>query len=838
RASAALPEPGAGGPEVVLLDSAEETLEGFPAENPPPSGGGDTIAYVIYTSGSTGRPKGVLVSHANVVRLLRATEPCFGFNPDDVWTLFHSYAFDFSVWELWGALAYGGRLVVVPYEVSRSPEEFCDLLECERATVLNQTPSAFRQLMAADAARPRDLSLRWVIFGGEALDPRSLAPWIVRRGDRRPRLVNMYGITETTVHVTYRPLDRSDAAASGSPIGRPIPDLQAYVLDACGQPCSLGVPGEIFVGGAGLARGYLDRPALTAERFLPDPFSGRPGARLYRTGDLARMLPDGQVEHLGRIDHQVKVRGFRIELGEIEALLREHPALRDAAVLARGDSADDQRLVAYVVPAPEQTVAESGESDEQVSQWAMVFDDTYRRDAPEADPTFNIAGWNSSYTREPIPAGEMQEWTERTVEEILALGPKRVLEIGVGTGLLLYRIAPFCELYRGTDFSRQVIARLSEQLGESLPQVELARCTAEDFSGVAPRSFDTVLLNSVVQYFPDADYLARVLGGAVEAVADGGAVYVGDVRSLPLLEAFHASVELFEAAPSLPLERLRQIAAAQRVEETELALDPGFFFALKSRLPRITAVEVRPKRGRSDNELTRFRYQVVLRVGGEVPPAAALSWLSWEREGWSLEAVRRRLEEGPDTLALSGVPNVRVEPAVAAAQALAGAGTAEGPRTAGALLERLEQRAPSGVHPEDLLAVARELGYEAVLGWARHGVEGLFDVLFRRPGSATVEMPGPAADGPWSRLANNPVQGKLARRLMPALRSHLEQRLPAYMVPSTFVLLDELPLTPNGKVDRRALPAPAAAGLEPGLSRPPRTQVEEKLAAIFCEVLK
>jgi amino acid adenylation domain-containing protein len=333
------------GPRLVLLEELEED------EGPRPERCGltpDHPAYVIYTSGSTGRPKGVVVTHRQVARLFQATDAWFGFGPGDVWSLFHSYAFDFSVWEIWGALLYGGRLVVVPYWVSRSPEDFYRLLCRERVTVLNQTPSAFGQLVQAEETLgvSPDLSLRTVIFGGEALNLQSLAPWWNRHPEDSPRLVNMYGITETTVHVTYRPLSPSDLeGAPGSWIGRAIPDLSVYVLGPGLQPSPAGVPGELHVGGAGLARGYLSRPDLTAERFVPDPFSDRPGARLYRSGDLSRWRPTGELEYLGRIDHQVKIRGFRIELGEIEAALARHPAVREAVVL----KGDGERLLAYLV---------------------------------------------------------------------------------------------------------------------------------------------------------------------------------------------------------------------------------------------------------------------------------------------------------------------------------------------------------------------------------------------------------------------------------------------------------------------------------------------------------
>nr|AIE12095.1 putative NRPS/PKS hybrid synthase module B6C [uncultured bacterium] len=322
--------------------------------------GADNCAYVIYTSGSTGQPKGVEITHRNVTRLFGATEHWYGFNENDVWTLFHSSAFDFSVWEIWGALLHGGRLVVVPFVVSRSPESFYDLLADAGVTVLNQTPSAFKQLVGVDRTRDPELlaALRLVIFGGEALNPRSLEPWFENHGDRQPQLVNMYGITETTVHVSYRSLDLSVLDSGASVIGRPIPDLQIYILDRYLQPVPAGVTGEMYIGGAGLARGYLNREELTRERFIAHPFTDRQGDRLYKTGDLARYLPDGDIEYLGRNDSQVKLRGFRIELGEIESVLCQHEQVREAVVLCRDDEAQGKRLVAYVV---------SGSDDESLA---------------------------------------------------------------------------------------------------------------------------------------------------------------------------------------------------------------------------------------------------------------------------------------------------------------------------------------------------------------------------------------------------------------------------------------------------------------------------------------
>ncbi|MES2296357.1 MAG: amino acid adenylation domain-containing protein [Pseudomonadota bacterium] len=357
---------GIGGAQALCLDdpATQAQLAAQPGTDIPVADTGLTpanLAYVIYTSGSTGKPKGALLEHRNVTRLFAATDANFGFGPADTWTMFHSYGFDFSVWEIWGALCYGGKLVIVPYLVSRTPELFHALLVEQRVTVLNQTPSAFMQLIAANAAAApsAQLNLKYVIFGGEALNEAALQPWFAKHGQNAPQLINMYGITETTVHVTYQRV-LADQAQGVNAIGRPIPDLGAYVLDAALKLAPIGVAGELHISGAGLARGYLNRPELTAERFIDHPYAKRAGARLYKSGDLARYLPDGSIAYLGRIDSQVKIRGFRIELGEIESALTSHPQVKESLVLATESVSGDKRLVAYVIG---QGVPETGTFD-------------------------------------------------------------------------------------------------------------------------------------------------------------------------------------------------------------------------------------------------------------------------------------------------------------------------------------------------------------------------------------------------------------------------------------------------------------------------------------------
>jgi amino acid adenylation domain-containing protein len=529
---------------LLELDAPAPAWVDAPPGNPD-SGGltAEHLAYIIYTSGSTGLPKGVMVEHRNVVRLFAATDAWFGFGATDVWTLFHSIAFDFSVWELWGALLHGGRLVGVDTATARAPEAFYDLVCREGVTVLNQTPSAFRQLMAAQAAAGGEHRLRRVIFGGEALEVGTLKGWYERNGEETV-LVNMYGITETTVHVTYRALRAADAERGGaSPIGERIPDLRLYILDGAGEPVPVGVAGELYVGGAGVARGYLNRPELTAERFVENPFHG---GLMYRTGDLGRWLSDGTVEYLGRNDEQVKIRGFRIELGEIEARLAGHPAVREAVVVAREDVPGDKRLVAYVVGDEGATVeALRAHTAEHLPEY-MVPSAYVRLDALPLTP-------NGKLDRRALPAPEGDAYavrgyeapvgeTEEALAEIWAevLRVERVgrrdhfFELG-GHSLLAVTLIERMR-QRGLDadvralFTTPTLAELAASVGGSTPAVVVpangipAACTA-----ITPEMLPLVELTQ-----------AQI--DAIVATVPGGAANVQDIYPLaPLQEGmlFH-----------------------------------------------------------------------------------------------------------------------------------------------------------------------------------------------------------------------------------------------------------------------------------------------------------
>ncbi|HEY1528469.1 MAG TPA: non-ribosomal peptide synthase/polyketide synthase [Candidatus Angelobacter sp.] len=480
----------------ICVDDERSLIAQSPGTNPVRLAQPHNTAYVVYTSGSTGKPKGVLVSHFNVVRLFQATEKYYQFNSSDCWTLFHSYAFDFSVWELWGALAYGGKLVVVSYLVSRSVSELYELVKTEKVSVLNQTPSAWDQFMLEDEERRESLNLRYVIFGGETLVPRRLSSWFARHGERKPRLVNMYGITETTVHVTLHELQQKDAEQSTSLVGSPIEDLQVYVLDKWMKPMPVGVAGELYVGGAGLAHGYLNRPELTAARFVPHPFGSEPGARLYRTGDLARQRETGSIEFLGRIDQQVKIRGYRVELGEIESMLQQHEAVRQAIVIVRQDEPGQKQLVAYVTGKQEteglgrqlRSYLQERLPDYMVPAALVQLDElpltsngkVDRKTLPQPDQTSH----DKNLYLPPRDRFELQ--LAQTWEELL-----RVQPIGVRES--------FFEIGGHSLLALRLITRIRKQFGYDLPLAELFRSPSiESLAMVLRRKYDSRPESSLV----------------------------------------------------------------------------------------------------------------------------------------------------------------------------------------------------------------------------------------------------------------------------------------------------------------------------------------------------
>ena len=838
--------------QVVCLDTDWGEVGRESADNPDSGVTPESLAYVIYTSGSTGTPKGVLGLHRGAVNRFAWMWGRYPFAQGEVCCQKTSLSFVDSVWEVWGPLLRGVASVLIPDGMVGDAEYLIRTLAAHRVSRIVLVPSLLRTLLdlCADDLRDKLPELKYWVTSGEAIPPELARRF--RQAVPQGVLINLYGCSEVSADVTCYEVREFDEHLSSVAIGRPIANSRIYILDRHLNPVPVGVPGELHVGGAGLARGYLNRPELTTEKFIPNPYAG--GGRLYKTGDLARWLPDGDIEYLGRLDHQVKIRGARVEPGEVEEALRAHPAVREVVVEAREDSPGEARLVAYVVPDRQNLVPDSDEDgqllQERISQWQSVWDETYRQPVSrERDYSFNIRGWNSSYTGLPIPEEEMQVWVESTAERVLALRPGHVLEVGCGTGLLLFRVAPHCASYHGTDVAETALQYVRQQMGppgREFPQVTLSQRPADDFGGLEPDSFDLVILNSVVQYFPSAEYLTRVLEGAARVVRPGGHIFVGDVRSLPLLEAFHTSVQLHQAPPTLTTQELEQRVKRNVVQEKELVIDPAFFIALSSCLPKVGCAWTQLKRGRHRNEVNRFRYDVTLEVGGGAATADC-RWLDWQEQGLTLPALRQLLgEERPERLGVRRVPSARLMAERKAAELLAGPAR---PGLVGDLRSALRQAGqPAGVEPEDVWALASDLHYAAGLGWSVSGDEYSFDVIFTRGAGAGTGVPAQAASAaagaepglkPLNSYTNDPMQRESPDHLTRRLRNFLAERLPVYMVPTAFVALDQLPLMPNGKVNRRALPAPDQnrAVAEQGYVAP-GTPVEKALTRIWSEVLK
>lgn len=848
-------------PRIICLDKDWEIITQESEANPVSNVTADNLAYVIYTSGTTGRPKGVQIEHRALLNLVFWHQQEFAVSSHDRATQIAGVAFDACGWEIWPYLTAGASIYFPNNEIRQLPEKLKDWLESKAITISFLPTPLAEKILLLDGWN--NSTLRLVLTGGDTLHqyPSPSHPF---------QVVNNYGPTENTVVTTSGIVPTRESVetygnTSVAPtIGRPIANTQAYILDKHLQPLPIGVAGELYIAGDGLARGYLYNPDFTTERFIPNSFSNQPEARLYKTGDLVRYRPDGNIEFLGRLDEQVKIRGYRIELGEIESVLSQHPTVLQTVVTVREDVLDEKRLVAYVALNAEcrgETYVASTEQmqerqlhDEQVLQWQMLYDETYNQPVADSDPTFNIVGWNSSYTNQPIPAEQMWEWVNNQVTQILALQPDRVLEIGCGTGLLLFRIAPHCTKYWATDFSQASLNYIRQHVGaihaSPLPQVTLLQKTADNFEGIEVQSVDAVILNSVVQYFPSIDYLLQVIEGAIKAIAPGGFIFIGDVRTLPLLQAFHASVQLHQAEPSLTREQLQQRVQLQMFQETELVIDPAFFSALKQRFPQISDVQIQLMRGRHHNELTQFRYNAILHIGAETnPPRQGGSKkesksLDWCRGNLTLATVRQLLIKNQlELLGITNVPNARVMAAVKTAQWLSGADEF---KTVAQMHEAVQKLQNLGVEPEAFWALADELPYRVEISWSDSGTEGRYDVVFVRcqhGERATIKELMPFGQQeervrPWQSYANNPLQAKAARKLVPQLQTYLAQKLPEYMVPSAFVVLESLPLTPNGKVNRRALPTPEPINLElAGRYVAPRTPVEEVLVKIFASVL-
>ena len=816
--------------ESLLSQYSEETVYGFPLVNI----SSENSAYLIYTSGSTGKPKGVLVTHRNVVNFF-----CFmnsyidDTNTSRTWLFSTSISFDPSVLEMFWTLSRGYQVIVLPNESSGKfldIDAIPELIQKHHVSHFQGTPSVLSMLVDRVDGLAALKRLSKLMVGGESL-PFNLAKKLSSELDID--IYNVYGPTEATIWATYYRLSKDDTCV---PIGRPLPNYSIYILNNNLQPVPIGAYGELYIGGDGVAREYFKDPELTARKYLPDPFSRRQDDRMYRTGDVARYDANGVIEFRGRADRQVKVRGHRIELGEIEAAIMDCGGVREAIVITSGNTDIDRKILGYVIPDFASADAEELNSykEERLNGWQELWDQTYRDADTIRETEFNTVGWNSIFTNEPIPPDEMREWVEATVGRILSLHPRRVLEIGCGTGLLLFRIAQDCERYYATDVSAYVVESLNRQATErKLNQVSLSHRTAHDFSGFDAQSFDTIILNSVIQYFPSVSYLRDVLENAIRLLSPGGSIFLGDIRNFDLLGCMYTAGGIARATNQLSLRELRNKVKHTIDNERELAISPVWFRVLSQQSANIGEIDIQLKRGKITNEINKFRYDVTLHLDRKraVVPEKRLEWF---KDAHSIHDILCHAIQYPDELLkVTNIPNPQLSKEKAQWLKL------NDPQTRNIR----ELNAPSGLEDgvtlEDFWKIEDKLQRPVIIGYGKDDPFTIQISLFPKNNEWISQsvVRSEFHPGNYDHMANDPLWPVRIHKLSRNLKEELIKKLPDFMIPASLVVLKEFPKLSNGKIDRKSLPLPDTSTVDVAKSKDVLSSMESTLMEIWEDVL-
>ncbi|TWF40663.1 amino acid adenylation domain-containing protein [Chitinophaga polysaccharea] len=784
---------------LIFVDNILDVLATMPAHPLAVKTDPDSLAYVIYTSGSTGRPKGAMVIHRNVTSLARGGN-FVELSAADTLLSTGSPSFDATTIEYWGMLLNGGQLVLCPEKKLLDNQLLKQEIRYRGVTKMWFTASWFNQLVDDDITIFEGLTA--VMAGGEKLSEEHIRKF--RAAYPATQIINGYGPTEnTTFSLTWN--IAAVVPGKSIPIGRPLGNRTAYVLDSAMQLLPVGTPGELYVGGDGVSRGYLNQPELTAEKFVADPFTDLRGARLYRTGDRARWLPDGTVEYLGRMDDQIKMRGYRIEPGEIERALNNLDEVAASCVVVKDQTGAEKRLVSYYVP-DQQAVLQTEQALylQQVATWKELYETAYSKaeEVKDLDEEFNITGWNDSFTGEALPAQNMRSWLEDITSVVLATNPRNVLEIGCGTGLIYFQLAGHIEKYIGTDFSQVSTNQLQQHINKGLrryPETTLQICAAHEVTLEEGVTIDTVILNSIVQYFPGAQYMSDVLANAISLLKGKGHIVIGDVRDLRLLPSFKRRLQLDKLQSKTSLREFEWNVDQEVWKEEELCFSPAWFFQLQSLYPEITHVDIQWKQGDYLNELTLYRYTVVLHIDME-KPVLQPQWQSWDDIA-DKNSILSHLAAGHARIALHRVPNPRLWKERLLEQAL----TDRNINQVGDLADYILTPDHDTKVVNEILAAAKAAGYHSrfLLNEDPFKINLLLE---QTPFKGFVEPAYSKAAGYTEGVKTNiPLFPDICEVLEKDIRAQLQQRLPEYMVPSAFVALQLLPLTSNGKVDRRFL---------------------------------
>lgn len=752
------------------------------------------LSYIIYTSGSTGTPKGIAMVHRNLVNLVAWQLDSSAMRSELRVLQFASLNFDICFQELMTTWCAGGTVILIDEKTRRDSSLLLKYLIEHRINRLFLPFVALQQLALAAQGKPIiGLILQEVLTAGEQL--RS-TPALRELFNQLPhcKLLNQYGPSEAHVITSLTLPESTQDWAELPSIGFPLANTEITVVDGNLYPTPPGTTGELLVCGAGLASGYINREQQTNSSFVDLKILGDQSQRWYRTGDLVRWLEDGSLQFISRLDQQHKVRGFRVDLGEIEVALNEHDGVRESLVTVRG-KAETAQLIAYVVARTNNTNHNDLEKH-RVEDWSTLWENTYQK---ATDSDFNLAGWTSSYDEQAIAVEQMRQWRDDTVSRIMALNPRKVLEIGCGTGLLLCEIAPACEKYAASDFSHTVIGQLSKRI-EDNPALKnkVTLCQGEALNpGDWPAGeFDTIILNSVLQLFPSADYLKRVLSNAIKFLAPGGRIFVGDVQNFDLLQAYHAGVAAYRHRDG-NWQQAHESWARNIAVEDQLLVSPDFFKALPNDIDAITQVKINLKSGDYCNELTKFRYDVVLETKSDSAPALATTRLSYEGPK-SLDIALQTLTATGLPVVIERVPNARIQTDLHALRCLLDQNLAQDQ-----VAQHINQTVSAAIDPQACWDMSASIGAHCLISWS--DTPDCMDVCFSLNEDFYLSNHTGESTG---QTSNDPINALRCKSLVSDITSALARKLPAYMLPHHIIVLESLPVKTNGKVDMSKLPAP------------------------------
>jgi len=811
----------------LFIEDTLSTINNFQTDEPETDVSGEDLAYILYTSGSTGKPKGVLIQHHSLTNLLVSMQKTPGITDTDTLLSVTTVSFDIAALELFLPLISGARLIITNTETAKDSRVLLKIIRSQNVSIMQATPNTWRMML--ESGWDEKLSLK-ILCGGEALTL-NLAQSLVSKCNS---LWNMYGPTETTIWSTIKQISPTDEIIT---IGNPIAETEILILDENNNAVKDGETGEICIGGAGLARGYLNRSQLTNDKFINYQVADQEELRLYKTGDLGKFLSNGEIQCFGRIDSQVKINGFRIELEEIEKVIKKSGLVSETVVVTREGEGGNKNLIAYGIPDLVKVKLKEKELyEKQLENWEKVYDTEYDHSESilqsDTSPHFDTNIWTDSFTIKIIPAEQMQEWLTDIVKVILAENPRNLLEIGCGTGLIYYQLAPHLKKYIGTDISQAGINALNKEINKpenNYPETKLMVCGAHEIALPANEPIDTIVINSVIQYFPGEDYLSEVLAKSIALLSGKGKIILGDVRDLRLLKLFKSYLFLSKLPAGTDKKEFAFLVDQEVLKEEELCVAPEYFYNLRSIYPQITHIDIQWKQGDYINELIAYRYTVVIYVGIQ-KEVIKPQWINWS-EIKNKQSVKLQIQNQDQLIALNNCINPRLVKESFLKEGI----NDKALNTTGEISTYILNENRQSTDIGEIIAFARSNGYQTKFLLNNNPLK--LNLVLELQHSDTFIDPL-YSNAKQVAFTNIPLLSTICTAIQHDIYKVLLEQLPSYMIPANLVMLSHLPVTYNGKVDRQFLKQRNSTHrLSPVNYRGPRNDVEKRLVSIWQQLL-